>query len=214
MMKKISIIFLLLSYILITTQTSYAINYRNFEDVNFVRPIRLIHQFTEEEYETYYKHVQKRKFYGWQTYLVHEDIKVKFISETAFVYHNDGKSVIDYHYKAKTKELRHYDISVSGSIGISSNKSDKTFKNGLTASLKMDFKYKNQVEIQEETELKIKIDPQTKLRYYYYGEGLITNGVAARYVLYFLREKGGFEVFRVTTHYPRLEVLPIWKKKK
>lgn len=209
MIKKITIFTLLLSLVLLTTQTSYGLNYHNFEDVWFVGPVKQLKDFTESDYDTYYQKVNKRKFSGWQNHIISQDTKVKFISQTMFVYHNDGKNSIDYHYKSKVKETRQYDIAVSGSLGINLNKNEKTFKNGLTASLKVDFKYKNQVETQEDVDLKIKIEPKTKLRYYYYGEGHITTGVAARYLFFIRRERGGFEIFNVTTHYPRLEILPI-----
>ena len=43
---------------------------------------------------------------------------------------------------------------------------------------------------------------------YVYGEGLISNGVAANY-LFWIRTKRGGEIFYVTTQYYRLEKVTI-----
>ncbi|CCV64343.1 conserved hypothetical protein [Alteracholeplasma palmae J233] len=207
-MKKF-MIFICLSIILVLFSTTQCASYEQFEDIQFEEDFKLLSDYTEEDYNDYYSKIDKRKFSGWKINTVNKNKSVSFISETLFSYYNDGKSIIDYHYKAKNKETRQYDISVSGSIGITIGKNDKTFKNGLTQSLKVDLKSKTTKEIQEDTEIKIKIEPKTRLTYYYYGEGKITNGVAVRYFFFIKRNMGGFEIFTVTTQYPKLEIRPI-----
>ena len=49
------------------------------------------------------------------------------------------------------------------------------------------------------------VDPGTQANLYTYGEGKISNGVASRYFFWILLDKGGYEVFSVTTQYYRLE---------
>ena len=44
---------------------------------------------------------------------------------------------------------------------------------------------------------------------YIYGEGRISNGVAAKYFFWIRRNLGGFEYFEMTTSYQRLEKVKI-----
>ena len=55
----------------------------------------------------------------------------------------------------------------------------------------------------------MQVDPQTMANLFVMGEGKITNGVASRYLFWLELEKGGFEVFVITTQYYRLEKVKI-----
>ncbi|MDO9629375.1 MAG: hypothetical protein Q7I99_05680, partial [Acholeplasmataceae bacterium] len=79
------------------------------------------------------------------------------------------------------------------------------FKNNLDGSLKLTAEYQIQTEDKEVYDISLKVDPGTQVDLYTYGEGKLTNGVAANYYWWIRTQRGGFEVFVVTTEYQRLE---------
>ena len=164
---------------------------------------------TLEEYNKYYKNVDKRKFWGWRTHVVNKNIKAKFISETVFSYYNNGKTPITYKYELSKSVVNKYSISASGSIKYNINGEIKKFKNNLDAEVKINVTDETVTTTKEQNDLQIIIDPFTVANLKIVGEAKITNGVAAYYVLWIRTERGGFEYFVVTTQYPRLEVLPV-----
>ncbi len=183
-------------------------NYLHFQEINLSKG-KMLANYTEEEYEEYYEKVKKRKFWGWRTYFVHDNIKVKYISETVFSYYNHGTSTIKYSYSLAESDVAKVSISGSGSIGYALSGSKNTFKHGLDTALKLDASFSSTVSTDEKTNLNIDVEPNTVANLKIVGEGKITNGVAARYLFWIRTNLGGFEYFIITTQYPRLEVLPL-----
>lgn len=209
MLKK-SLMFLILILICfsLTKITRGESNYLHFQQID-LREGKLLSDFTEDDYEKYYAKVKKRKFWGWRTYYVHENIEVKYISETIFSYYNHGTSVIKYDYSLEENDVSKLSISGTGSIGYSLSGTKNSFKHGLDTALKIDASYSSTVSTEEKTNLNIEVEPNTVANLKIVGEGRISNGVAARYILWIRMNIGGFEYFLITTQYPRLEVLPI-----
>ena len=204
-MKKICYAILLFCSLLLLPQTAYAdSNYTSFESIELSSG-KLLKSYTKSEYKKYYKKVKKSKFMGWRTYKVYKDIECNYVTETLFSYYNDGYTPIEYEYSLDRKTTSKLSLSASGSIGISSNKSGQSFKNNLNGSLKLSADYNQSDEINESYEIKLEVDPKTQVDLYIAGTGLITNGVAARYVFFIRVNKGGFEAFVVTSQYHRLE---------
>lgn len=179
-------------------------HYQTYESIELVHG-KLLEDFTEKEYKTYYANVDQRLFMGWRVHKVHDQVKATYVSETLFSYYNDGFTPIEYKYTLSRKETSKLGISATGSIALSASKGDKLFKNNLDSSLKLTTEYQMTSEDKETYEIVLEVDPGTQVDLYIYGEGKITNGVAARYVLFIRLERGGFEVFLVTTQYQRLE---------
>jgi hypothetical protein len=103
------------------------------------------------------------------------------------------------------KQTTKVSLSASGSIGLKSQTSSKGFKNNLDASLKLSSEYTQTTEDKESYEISFEVDPGTQVDLFIYGEGKITNGVAARYLFWIRLDRGGFEIFMITTQYQRLE---------
>lgn len=206
-MKKILTFLLLISGLLLSTNVTYG--YANFETYDKVGPGKLLKDFTDDDYHAYYKKLPGNQFLGWTTYNAHEDIKIKYISETLFSYYNNGKSSLQYNYKATKKTMSSYALKVTGGIKLQTQKNNKVFGDGLQASINVEYKYENKTEETENFDIKVAIEPQTQMVLYLYGEGLITNGVAKNYFFWFEINKGGYEIFVVTTYYQRLEITPI-----
>ena len=208
-MKKILLVLTTLLIILSGVKKAEAsVSYDNFQEIE-ISSGKLLSDYTENEYSKYYKKVLKRKFMGWNTYDVNKDIKTKFVSETVFSYYNQGKTSVTYNYSLSNSKTSKFSISATGSISYSFNNGKKTFKNGLSAALKIDGSYTETTDTKEEESLKVVIDPGTCATLRIIGEGKLTNGVAAYYFFWINSKKGGYEYFIVTTEYPRLEILPI-----
>lgn len=178
--------------------------YKSYEEFR-LEDGKLLSEFSQADYKKYYDQVSKRKFIGWQIYEVNREVRAYYVSETLFSYLNDGYTAIDYQYKYTRKEYSKLNLSATGSIGIKSTGDVKGFKNNLDGSLKLSSDYTHTKEESETYEIKLKVDPGTKVDLYIYGEGRITNGVAAFYWGFIRTMQGGYEVFLVTTQYQRLE---------
>jgi len=210
-MKKISIIFLNLLLFFISNKTVRADHYRNFEDIEVING-KLIDEYENKELISYYKKVDKRTFSGWKIETINRRSKVRFISETLFSYYNDGTTPIDYNFTSEESETNKYNYSATGSIGLKLDKNKSGFKSGLNSSLKIDSKSDSTKIKKEKYEMKMKVDPQTQVNLYNYGEGYLTNGVAARYLFWIRTNRGGYEIFEMSTKYYRLEKIRIWKR--
>jgi len=204
--------FILLLMVCMYTTSKFNIeanaDYKNFESIR-LKSGKFLKDYSKEDYNTYYKKVTKRKFYGWRSYEVHSDLKVTYKTETYFSYYNDGTTPIKYTYTMKRKQVDSMSLSSSGSIKVSLSGPIKKFKGGLDSQLKLDYQHKSSSELQEEFKVNVDVDPQTMMNLYVYGEGLISNGVAANYIFWIRSALGGYEVFTITTQYYRLEKVRI-----
>lgn len=204
-MRKFYVMILMFFSLLMCTNVVYAdSNYLAFEELT-ISSGELLSDFTSKEYKAHYKNVDKRKFMGWRTYTVNKDIECSYITETLFSYYNNGYSAIEYEYNLDRKTTSKLSLSASGSIGIKTSSTKPKFKNNLDGSLKLSADYTSSEEIEESYTVKLDVDAGTQVDLYIYGEGLITNGVAARYFFWVRVNRGGFEAFVVTTQYQRLE---------
>ncbi len=204
-MKKIVFLILVFTCLFGLTHISLgATNYQSFESITMPSG-KLLADFSEEDYQTYYKSVDQRRLMGWNIYKVNSNVKVTYISETLFSYYNDGYTAIDYTYKLDRKVSSKLGLSATGTIGIKISADKKAFKNNLDSSLKLSADYTISTEDKESYEISLKVDPGTQVDLYVYGEGKITNGVASRYFFWIRADRGGYEVFVVTTQYQRLE---------
>lgn len=203
-MKRIVFLCLTLLCVLTFSQMTWGSSYQGYEYIELSSG-KLLADYTAKEYTSYYKKVHKLKFNGWRVYIVNNDVKVSFISETLFSYYNDGYTPIEYEYKLERKRSSKLGLSATGSIGLKLSKNVPKFKNNLDSALKLSADYQVSSDEKENYHLKFLVDPGTQVDLYVYGEGKLTNGVAARYSLFIRVEKGGFEVFVVTTEYQRLE---------
>lgn len=208
-MKKWYCIFLALMVFTFLNQDVFAdSDYENYQEIQIYEG-KFLSNYSKKDYDSYYKKVTKRKFAGWNIYKVTEDAPVSYKAETLFSYYNDGTTPIEYTYEYEKKETSNINITSTGSISVSVSGPIKKFKGGLDSSLKINYEDKSSSSEKETWKLKMQIDPGTMANLYTYGEGKISNGVAARYLFWFLSERGGYEVFTVTTQYYRLEKVKI-----
>ena len=203
-MRKIIFCLLCIGCAMLFGISTHGESYQGYEKIEMTSG-KLLADFSEKDYTSYYKKVHKLKLSGWSVYIVNKDVKATFISETLFSYYNDGYTPIEYEYKLERKRASKIGLSATGSITLKSSSSIPKFKNNLESAIKLSSEYTQSDEEKETYNLKFLVDPGTQVDLYLYGEGKVTNGVAARYSLFIRVDKGGFEVFVVTTEYQRLE---------
>lgn len=183
-------------------------DYLSFESITIYEG-KFLSDYTDAEYKTYFKEVNKRRFAGWNVHYVYNDLKVTYKTKSIFSYYNDGTTAIEYNYKFESNYTTSRNITSTGTIGISMSGPIKKFKGNLDASLKITSTTESTRKETETWTVKMQVDPQTMANLFVVGEGKITNGVASRYLFWLELEKGGFEVFVITTQYYRLEKVKI-----
>lgn len=204
-MKKTLFVFLCFALLwILPHMVSASSDYQNYESITMSKG-KLLSDFSDDDYDSYYKIVDKRKFFGWKVYQVNTKTKVTYVTETLFSYYNDGYTAIDYTYKLNREVASKVSLSSSGTISVKINGNSYGFKNNLETTIKVSTDVQTSSEDKESYEISLKVDPGTQVDLYVYGEGKITNGVAARYIFWIRADRGGYEVFTVTTQYQRLE---------
>src|SRR5690606_29444904 len=159
---KLKLIWTLLICVLIIGQQS-TFAYADFQDFTKVGNGKLLDQYTKSDYDYGYRQIGSNEFLGWKYHYITKDMKVKFISETLFSYYNNGKSAINYNYKASKKTINSYELSVSGGLKLKTDKNNKIFGDGLQASIDANFKWKNSTEEVESYDIKVSIEPTTQM---------------------------------------------------
>lgn len=209
MMKK-WFLFLLMLFIFTVNKSSVKAdsNYKAYQEIEMDGG-KFLSEFTKSDFNSFYKKVNKRKFWGWRVYEVNTDKKVVYKTETIFSYYNDGKTPIDYNYKYEKTSKSSRSLSATGTIKIDFSGAAEKFKGGLNTSLKLTESSKIDQSEKEDHNLKTKVDPGTMLNLYIAGEGKISNGVASNYKFWFRRQRGGYEVFTITTQYFRMEKVKV-----
>ena len=201
-MKKIIIVSLLIFLSSFHHQYAQAGDYLTYQEITFEHSgAKLLEKYSNSNYDKYYEKLEKRRFWGWRTYVVYENEKAYFIKETLYVIENQGESAIIETFSFESKEQVKKQYSTTGTIGLNIKGEEYGFKLGLEEELKYSITATKTTTIEEEFEIKVYIDPMTKLVVQIKGEGKVSNGVAKYYRFYKNVKKGGWEIFVVTTEY-------------
>ena len=75
-MKKILILSIFLFLFVAATKVEASESYNTFQEIE-ISSGKMLTDFTSEEYEEYYRSVDKRKFWGWRVKTVNKNIKAK-----------------------------------------------------------------------------------------------------------------------------------------
>ncbi len=201
-MKKVLIVSLLLLICVVPSKTVYANEYTSFQDYEFEHNgMYFIDKYTDDMYEDYYEMIPKRQFWGWSILTAYRSEKVYYTRETLWIIENEGFTSIDQTFKFSSEDSVKKQYNVSGNLGLEGSGNAMGIKLGLDEKLSYSITAVTNSSIEEDFEIKIKVDPNTKLVIEIKGEGLVTNGVAKYYRFWRNVKKGGWEVFLVTTEY-------------
>jgi len=209
-MKKIIMISLLTFISCFYYQNIKASEYLTYQEIIFeIDGGELLEDFSRKDYEKYYDRLKNRRFWGWITLVAYDAEEVKFTKETLYIIENQGDTAITQTFSVKTKEQVKKQYSVTGSLGINLNGKEYGFKLGLEEELKYSITATKTTSVEEEFEIKVYVDPMTKLIVQIQGEGKVSSGVAKYYRFWKNVKKGGWEIFVVTTEYYSLQKIRI-----
>ncbi|MFA6647479.1 MAG: hypothetical protein WCS32_02480 [Candidatus Izemoplasmatales bacterium] len=201
-MKKIFLLFTLLGIFTCTNIVVKAEDYQNYQEIVFDdSDAKLLKDFSSKDYKTLYKKVAKRKFSGWNIYVVNKNEPVEFVSETKIKIYNNGYTPIKQDIKLKTKEETNLQLSASGSIKVDLSGNIKKFKGGIDANIKASVSYSKLTTNEETYEFEIIVDPMTYVKILTRGTGEINNGVGKSYFFWITTKSGGWEIFTIKTEY-------------
>ncbi len=209
-MKKIIMIALLTFISCFYYQSIKANDYLTYQEIVFeIDGGELLEDFSSTDYEKYYGRLKKRRFWGWITLVSYNGEEVKFTKETLYIIENQGDTAITQTFSVKTKEQVKKQYSVTGSLGMNISGKEYGFKLGLEEELKYSITATKTTSVEEEFEIKVYVDPMTKLIVQIQGEGKVSSGVAKYYRFWKNVKKGGWEIFVVTTEYYSLQKIRI-----
>ena len=201
-MRKLWLLIMMFCLLLIHNTSVKTSEYLSYQTLYFVNTgHQLLSEFSQHNYNQYYNQINRKRLWGWTTYTVTQDQPVRFVKETLLIIENQGSSTIDQTYYFKTTQQHRQQISASGNINIGAEGSVYDFDLGLKKALNFSTQFEATSKIEEHNEIRIKVDPMTRLIVKVYGEGKITNGVGKHYRFFVENRRGGWEVFILTTEY-------------
>lgn len=201
-MRKVVVFVVCMFFFSTVSKLTYASDYQTYQEIVFTYDgARLLEDYTKADYKTYYKKISGRKFWGWKTFIAQESEPVTFVKETLFVIKNGGDTAIEQTFSFGQKETIKKQYAVSGTLGMKGKGSDQTFELGLEEKLSFDMSATSTTVIDESVDIKVKVDPGTRMLVQMCGEGKVSNGVAKYFVFFKEFKKGGWEVFVVTTEF-------------
>jgi flagellar basal body L-ring protein FlgH len=209
-MKKlvvVSLMFLLCSVMFKSVSGS---DYESYQEITFEhKGATLLSEYGNNDFKKYYAKMKGKRFWGWRTFTVYKDEELSFIDDTLYVIVNEGTTAIDETIKLSRNYSLKKQYTVSGSLGIKANGTEKGFKLGLEEEIDSTISTTVSGSVEESYSMRIEVDPGTKVSIQIKGEGKITNGVAKYYRFWKNVKKGGFEIFWITTEYYSIEKVKI-----
>ena len=201
-MQKIMIIALICFLAVYTTQGVEASEYETYQEVVFEHHgAKFLDEYTKKMYDKYYKKVKRRRFWGWRTYTKYEAEPVTFTKDTLYVIVNEGITPIQQNFEFKSIETTKKQYNVSGNLNLTAKGEVYTIELGFEEELDWEILTTTTESYTEDIEIRVDVDPMTKLIVEVKGEGKVSNGVAKYYRFWRNVRKGGWEVFVVTTEY-------------
>ncbi len=205
-MKKSLAFFMILLFMLAPLEEIGAAEYLTYQSIHFKRGShKMLADYTNYDYNRHYAQLSGRRFWGWRTYAASENAPVYFKRDTLFIIKNEGETPIHQNFQFKTSEQNTTQLSASGSIGFKGSGEAKGFQLGLDSHVKASAETKRTSYVEETVDIRIQVDPMTKLHIGVYGEGRISNGVGRYYRFFKNTRSGGGEVFTLTTEYYSIE---------
>lgn len=212
MLKKLSIIIILLiSSFTISKSVSCYTNcdgeYTSYAWINCNQG-KLLRDYNKTELNDYIKKF-KRRFSGWTIKILNRNARVDFISELVYSFYNEGDTPIKYNINISEQTTNENQFTLKGSLKFELSGDIKKIKSGLDTSVQVESSHKEIVVTKAQESISLEVDPKTVCVVYISGSGLLTNGVACRYFIYTIAEKGYFEFFNITNINLRIEKVKI-----
>ncbi len=199
------VLFMLLILYFDLPKANAAEEYSGYSEI-IMQDGKLLENYTDAEYEEYYKEITNKRFWGWNVYIVNKNVPCTYINKTVYETTNTGSETITYEVNVTTEQEIRTIISATGSISYGlSGSSEKKFKHDLDAKVSLDYKYQNTKSNTKTEKLKIPVEGKTKLLVTIIGTAMVTNGVGCYYMFWLENSKGGFEYFTITNEFQKIE---------
>ncbi|MFK5883326.1 MAG: hypothetical protein QM489_03185 [Candidatus Izemoplasma sp.] len=201
-MKKLLIFSLFIFAFVFNSNVVEANEYLAYQEIEFTGyGNEFLSDYSKSQYDKYYGFIDNRRFWGWNTYTVINSVHLTYTKETMYIIVNEGTTPITQTYYIKSEDETKKQYSVSGNIELSIKGKIDGFALGLEDSIKTSITAVVTSSVDEKFEVKVLVDPGTKLTVQIKGEGKLSNGVARYYRFFRNVKKGGWEVFVITTEY-------------
>lgn len=201
-MRKLLIITLLFFLLAFNKEVVHASEYESFQKMEFKYPgASLLEHYTQKMYTDAYKKIDYRQFWGWALYTKYKTEPVIYTKDTMYVIVNEGTTAITETFVFKSVETQKRQYTVSGNINLKAKGELYSVELGFEEELDWEIINTTTDSYTENIEIKVHVDPMTKLTVEICGEGKISNGVAKYFRFFRSVRKGGWEVFLVTTEY-------------
>ena len=213
MFRKLLIVINTLIIIIVFSKKSFAAtntsgDYLSYAALNCSSG-KLIRDYSKTTINKYLKLTKEREFDCWNYYIFNRNVKVNFISEMIYSFYNSGTTPISYKVDIEKQVTTKTQFSLTGSLEFDISGKTKEISSGLDQAIKVDTSYVEQTLVKNNEKLSIDVDPNTLCVIYIEGSGLLTNGVASRYLLWICIESGTFEFFTITNSYLRIEKIKL-----
>ena len=201
-MKKIFILSCFLIVLVFNTHPVSAADYLAYQTMSFEKGRhKLLHQYSDFEVDQMMRQLDGRRFFGWRTHTEVRHQKVTYLKETMMVIENGGLTTIEKSFFIKQTEQARIQLNTSGTIRLKGEGKIKTFDMGLDTTLNVSRSSDTTYFFEERTDIRIKVDPQTRVSVEIHGEGYVSNGVGSYYAFWRNIRRGGWEVFTVSTEF-------------
>lgn len=212
-MKKIVlllVLYLMISFIPICQNIKASCNeYTTFSEIMMPEG-KLLTNFTEEEMNKMYQHVEKLTYWGINVYKENVNIDSTYISNTLYSVENKGATEVTYDIEVDVETTNKVSFNASGSLnGSASGTSKGGVKGEIGAKCGVEVSNSTTTSRKEKQKMKIIVEPNSRAIVYLTGNLSVTNGVAACYVSFVRICRGGFEIVTLKNQYARVEKVQI-----
>ncbi len=205
-MKHLLVLFLIFAFLNGMWLETAAGEYVTYQHIRFHRGNRrLLMDFTQTDYDRLYGQLGGRRFWGWRTVENLTDERVYFTRDTLYAIENEGTTPINQNLRFRSTQQSSLQVSASGDISLNVSGDIRRFRSGLDAHVSPEVSVKRERYLEEDVDIRVQVDPQTKLSIEVRGEGRISNGVGRQYRFFKNVRSGGWEVFVLTTEFYSIE---------
>lgn len=166
---------------------------------------KLLKNFTEKEYEELYNQIDGVHFLEIIIKQANVNVKASYISDVLLSYENRGKTNVELNKTVSIETNQKMSFSTSGNLSVGGAGTLKKVKLEASAKASISYSSSSEESIKEKRDMKIIVEPNSKMIMYLTGDLTISNGVVKIYEFFFNIYSGGYECATINTQYVRLE---------
>lgn len=166
---------------------------------------KLLKNFTEEEYGELYSKIDGVYFLAVIVEQANVNVKASYISDVLLSFENRGGTNVELNKTVSIETNQKMSFSTSGNLSLGGAGTLKKVKLEASAKASINYTTSSEESIKEKKEMKIVVEPNSKMIMYLTGDMTVSNGVVKVYEFFFNIYYGGYEHATINTQYVRLE---------